>query len=143
MRRLLTTIATGLMMAITAKADNYFTASLTAEEQALYDQGATIESFNPGEHSRHFIVHISATRKGKTGKAAELANPEPVLCFVFGMEDAEPAREEGHSMAEFHYTPAQAEQFLFAEGWDKYHDRFFTRAYVQEGMDGYRAARKK
>jgi hypothetical protein len=54
------------------------------------------------------------------------------------MEDAAPAREEGKSMAESRYTSAQAEQFLFAEGWDKYHDRFLTRAYVQEGLDAYK-----
>ena len=40
-------------------------------------------------------------------------------------------------MAEFHYDRYQAEQFLFAEGWDKYHDRFFTRCYVQEGDNAY------
>ena len=130
-------------MAVRSKADNYFTASLTAEEQALYDKGATMERFNPSEHSGHSIAHISATRNGRTGKTVKVEDPEPVLCFVFGMEDAEPARSEGRSMAESRYTPSEAEQFLFAEGWDKYHDRFFTRAYVQEGMDAYTAARKK
>jgi hypothetical protein len=40
-------------------------------------------------------------------------------------------------MAEFHYSPSQAHEFLFAQGWDKYHDRFFTRCYVQEGENGY------
>ena len=45
-------------------------------------------------------------------------------------------------MAEAHYSRAMAEQFLFAEGWDKYHDRFFTRAYVQEGVDAYQRALK-
>jgi len=143
MRRIVITILTGLMMAIPAKADNYFTAGLTAEEQALYDKGATMELFDPRDHSRHYIETISATRDGKTGKTTKLADPEAVLCFVFGMEDAEPARSEGRSMAEFHYAPAEAEQFLFAEGWDKYHDRFFTRAYIQEGMAAYTAARKK
>ena len=57
------------------------------------------------------------------------------------MELYEPT--EGQSMAESHYSPAQAEQFLFAEGWDKYHDRFFTRGYVQEGLDAYSKARRK
>ena len=143
MRKLLLTLAVGLMMAIRSKADNYFTASLTAEEQALYDKGATMELFDPRDHSRHYVDHISATRNGKTGKTVKVEDPEPILCFVFGMEDAEPARSEGRSMAESRYTPSEAEQFLFAEGWDKYHDRFFTRAYVQEGMDAYTAARKK
>lgn len=142
MRRLVLTLG-GLMMAITSKADNYFTASLTTEEQALYDKGATMELFKPSDHSSHSIVHIRASRDGKTGKTVNLAESEDILCFVFGMEDAEPARSEGRSMAESHYTPGEAEQFLFAEGWDKYHDRFFTRAYVQEGMDAYTATRKK
>ena len=143
MRRLVITIFSGLITAIAAKADNYFTASLTAEEQALYDKGPTMELFDPSDHSRHYIEHITATRDGKTGKITKVADPEAVLCFVFGMEDAEPARSEGRSMAESHYTPGEAEQFLFAEGWDKYHDRFFTRAYIQEGMDAYSAAKKK
>jgi len=140
---LLLTLASGLMMAVTSNADNYFTASLTAEEQALYDKGETMELFKPSDHSGHFIEHITATRNGKTGKTVKVEDPEPILCFVFGMEDAEPARSEGRSMAESHYVQGEAEQFLFAEGWDKYHDRFFTRAYVQEGMEAYTAARKK
>jgi hypothetical protein len=73
----------------------------------------------------------------------KLAKPDKVVAFVFGMEDAEPARREGQTMAEFHYSPAEAEQFLFAEGWDKYRpDRFFTRAYVQEGMEAFKKAAK-
>jgi len=40
-------------------------------------------------------------------------------------------------MAECHYSPSQAHEFLFAQGWDKYHDRFFTRCYVQEGEAAY------
>ena len=35
---------------------------------------------------------------------------------------------------------SQAHEFLFAQGWDKYHDRFFTRCYVQEGEDAYNKA---
>ena len=68
---------------------------------------------------------------------------EPVLIFVFGKEDASTARSEGLSMAEFHYNRAMANQFLFAQGWDKYHDRFFTRAYLEEGMGAYEKALKK
>jgi len=45
-------------------------------------------------------------------------------------------------MAEFRYTFSMTQQFLFAEGWDKYHSRFFTRAYVQEGMDAYAKGRR-
>jgi hypothetical protein len=96
-----------------------------------------MEMYQPDEHSRHSIDHIDAVKNSKTGKMQKIENPEPVLCFVFGMEDAAPARAEGKSMAESHYSRAQAEQFLFLEGWDKYHDRFFTRCYVQEGEDAY------
>ena len=110
---------------------------LTPEEQALINKGATMEMYKPDEHSRHFIVHITAVRDGKTGKPRNSKAPDAAVCFVFGMEDAKPAREEGRSMAEFHYGRAQAEQFLFAQGWDKYHDRFFTRCYVQEGEDAF------
>jgi hypothetical protein len=110
---------------------------LTPEEQALVNKGATMEMYKPDEHSRHFIARIDAVQDSKTGKPRKIENPTPVLCFVFGMEDAKPAREEGRSMAEFHYSRSQAEQFLFAEGWDKYHDRFFTRCYVQEGEGAY------
>jgi len=134
---LLTILATGLFAATTRAGD------LTPEEQALVDKGATMEMYSPKEHSRHFINHIDAVKDNKTGKMRKIENPDPILCFVFGMEDAAPAREEGRSMAEFHYSRAQAEQFLFAQGWDKYHDRFFTRCYVQEGEKAYNKARNK
>ena len=128
------TAATSLILAVLAKADD-----LTAEEQALADKGATMEQFSPKEHSRHFIVTLKAvSANGKQNGAPT----DPLLCYVFGIEDAAPAHEEGKSMAEAHYTFAQAEQFLFAEGWDKYHDRFFTRAYVQEGLNAYNAAQR-
>ena len=113
------------------------TDNLTLEEQALVNKGATMEMYKPDEHSRHFIAHITAVMDGKTGKTRNTKAPDAVICFVFGMEDAEPARTEGRSMAEFHYHRSQAEQFLFAQGWDKYHDRFFTRCYVQEGEDAF------
>jgi hypothetical protein len=121
--------------------------TLTAEEQALVDKGAFMQMYKPDEHSRHFIAHIDAVTDAKTGKTRKMANnSRPVLCFVFGIEDAQPAREQGRSMAECHYTPSQAHEFLFAQGWDKYHDRFFTRRYVQEGEAAYeevaRAQRK-
>lgn len=121
--------------------------TLTAEEQALVDKGAFIQMYKPDEHSRHFIAHIDAVTDAKTGKTRKMANnSRPVLCFVFGIEDAQPAREQGRSMAECHYSPSQAHEFLFAQGWDKYHDRFFTRCYVQEGEAAYeevaRAQRK-
>jgi hypothetical protein len=82
---------------------------LSADEQALYDKGAFMEKLPS----------------------------EPVLIFVFGKEDASTARSEGLSMTRSHYNRVMASQFLFAEGWDKYHDRFLTRAYVQEEMGAY------
>jgi hypothetical protein len=117
--------------------------TLTAEEQALVDKGAVMEMYKPDEHSRHFIAHIDSVTDPKTGKARNIPDKsQNVLCFVFGIEDAELAREQGRSMAEFHYTPSQAHEFLFAQGWEKYHDRFFTRCYVQEGENAYDTAVK-
>jgi hypothetical protein len=117
--------------------------TLTAEEQALADKGAVMQMYKPDEHSRHFIAHIDAVTDPKTGKTRKMANnSQPVLCFVFGIEDAGPAREQGCSMGESHYSPEQAHEFLFAQGWDKYHDRFFTRCYVQEGEAAYDQAVK-
>src|SRR5437588_11365999 len=116
-----------------SKADKF-----TKEEQALLDKNRTMEMYKPDEHSRHFIAQIDSATDPKTGEKRKISkDAQAVLCFVFGMEDAKPAREQGRSMAEFHYTPEQAHEFLFAQGWDKYHDRFFTRCYVQEGEDAY------
>jgi hypothetical protein len=96
--------------------------TLTEEEQALVDKGAIIDSVTDPQ----------------TGRVRNAPNKsQTVVCFVFGIEDAEPAREQGRSMAEFQYSPSQAHEFLFAQGWDKYHDRFFTRCYVQEGEAAY------
>jgi hypothetical protein len=117
--------------------------TLTKEEQGLVNKGAVMEMYKPDEHSRHFIAHIDSVTNPKTGKTRNIPNKsQVVVCFVFGIEDAEPAREQGRSMAEFHYIPSQAHEFLFAQGWDKYHDRFFTRCYVQEGEDAYDTALK-
>ena len=112
--------------------------TLTEEEQALVDKGAIMQMYKPDEHSRHFIAHIDSVTDPQTGRARNVPNKsQTVVCFVFGIEEAEPAREQGRSMAEFHYSPSQAHEFLFAQGWDKYHDRFFTRCYVQEGEAAY------
>ncbi len=117
--------------------------TLTKEEQVLVDKGASMQMYKPDEHSRHFIAHIDSVTDPKTGKTRNVPHKsQSVVCFVFGIEDAEPAREQGRSMAEFHYSPSQAHEFLFAQGWDKYHDRFFTRCYVQEGEDAYDTAVK-
>ena len=117
--------------------------TLTKEEQALADKGQVMQMYKPDEHSRHFVAHIDAVSDPKTGKTRKMSkNSHPVLCFVFGIEDATAAREEGRSMAECYYTASQAHEFLFAQGWDKYHDRFFTRCYVQEGENAFQAAFK-
>ena len=106
-----------------------------------------MEMYEPNESSRHYIDPVGITSVGhktKHGFKVEKNLPaEPILIFVFGKEDASAARSEGRSMAEFHYNRAMANQFLFAEGWDKYHDRFLTRAYVQEGMGAFENASKK
>jgi len=116
-----------------SKADKF-----TKEEQALLDKNRIMQMYKPDEHSRHFIAQIDSATDPKTGEKRKISkDAQAVLCFVFGMEDAQPAREQGRSMAEFKYTPSQAHEFLFAQGWDKYHDRFFTRCYVQEGEDAY------
>jgi len=102
---------------------------LSAEERTLLDKDAMMETYHPDEHSRHFVANLS---KASDGKEAT-----PVLCLVFGMEGAESARTEGTTMAEAQYSRFSAELFLYLEDWDKYHDRFFTRCYVQEGEDAY------
>lgn len=108
------------------------------EEQALLDKNRIMQMYKPDEHSRHFVANIDSATDPKTGEKRKISkDASAVLCFVFGMEDAQPAREQGRSMAESHYSREQAHEFLFAQGWDKYHDRFFTRCYVQEGEDAY------
>ena len=117
--------------------------TLTAEEQSLVNKGAVMQMYKPDEHSRHFIAHIDSATEPQTGKTRKIPNDsQAVVCFVFGTEDAETARKEGRSMAECQYSPSQAHEFLFAQGWDRYHDRFFTRCYVQEGEDAYDKALK-
>src|SRR2546425_12720322 len=121
-----------------SKADKF-----TKDEQALLDKNRVMQMYKPDEHSRHFIAHIDSATDPKTGEKRKISkDAQAVLCFVFGMEDAQPAREQGRSMAEFHYSPQQAHEFLFAQGWDKYHDRFCTRCYVQEGEAAYDQAVK-
>lgn len=132
-----------IMMAFFVPLNSSKPDTLTKEEQALVDKGAVMEMYKPDEHSQHFIAHIDSVTDPKTGRVRNVPDKaQSVVCFVFGIEDAEPAREQGRSMAEFHYTPSQAHEFLFAQGWDKYHDRFFTRCYVQEGEGAYDKAVK-
>jgi hypothetical protein len=136
LRLLLVSIAFCVALS-SSKADKF-----TKEEQALLDKNRTMEMYKPDEHSRHFIANISPTDPRTDKERAVPTKSQAVLCFVFGMEDAQPAREQGRSMAECHYSPQQAHEFLFAQGWDKYHDRFFTRCYIQEGEAAYEAAVK-
>ena len=136
--RLLLIMAAAFITLSSTKADNF-----TKEEQALLDKNRTMEMYKPDEHSRHFIGRIDSATDPKTGEKRKISkDAQAVLCFVFGMEDAKPARDEGRSMAECHYGPEQTHEFLFAQGWGKYHDRFFTRCYVQEGEATYEAAVK-
>jgi hypothetical protein len=131
--RLLLISAASFIAIDSSQADKF-----TKEEQALLDKNRIMEMYKPDEHSRHFIAHIDSATDPKTGEKRKISkDAQAVLCFVFGIEDAQPARAEGHSMAECHYSPEQAHEFLFAQGWDKYHDRFFTRCYVQEGEAAY------
>jgi hypothetical protein len=132
--RLSLTMAAAFGVALSSsKADKF-----TKEEKALLDKNRIMQMYKPDEHSRHFIAQIDSATDPKTGEKRKISkDAQAILCFVFGMEDAKPAREQGRSMAEFHYSPEQAHEFLFAQGWDKYHDRFFTRCYVQEGEDAY------
>src|SRR5213078_4782703 len=136
--KLLLISATAFIAIGSSQADKF-----TKEEQALLDKNRIMQMYKPDERSRHFIAHIDSATDPKTGKTRTIpSNAQTVLCFVFGIEDAEPARKEGRSMAEFHYDRSQAHEFLFAQGWDKYHDRFFTRCYVQEGENAYDQAVK-
>jgi hypothetical protein len=116
--------------------------SFTKEEQALIKKNMVMQMYKPDEHTRHFIAQLESATDPKTGEKRTLPKDKSVVCFVFGMEDAKPAREQGKSMAECNYNPQQAHEFLFAQGWDKYHDRFFTRCYVQEGEAAYEGAVK-
>jgi hypothetical protein len=132
-------ISAALFVALSpCKADKF-----TKEEQALLNKNRTMEMYKPDEHSRHFVARIDSATDPKTGENRKISkDAQAVLCFVFGIEDAQPAREQGRSMAECHYTSEQAHEFLFAQGWDKYHDRFFTRCYVQEGEAAYQKEAK-
>ena len=136
--RLLTISAAFFVALSSTNADKF-----TKEEQALLDKNRVMQMYKPDEHSQHFIATIDSATDPKTGEKRKISkDAATVLCFVFGMEDAKPAREQGKSMAECKYTPQQAHEFLFAQGYEKYHDRFFTRCYVQEGEAAYEAAVK-
>src|SRR6202162_6520218 len=75
----------------------------TKQEQALLDKNRTMEMYKPDEHSRHFVARIDSATDPKTGENRKISkDAQAVLCFVFGIEDAQPAREQGRSMAECH-----------------------------------------
>src|SRR5437667_11781596 len=97
-----------------------------------------MQMYKPNEHSRHFIAHIDSATDPKTGEKRKISkDAQAVLCFVFGLEDAQHAREQGRSMAESHYSPQQAHEVLIDHCWDKYNDRCINSYYVQEGDDDY------
>jgi len=90
---------------------------LTWEEEALVNKGALMEMYKPDEHSRHFIAQIDSATDPQTGKTRKIPkDSQKVVCFVFGIEDAEPAREQGRSMAEFHYSPSKFTNFFLRKG---------------------------
>ena len=120
-----------ILLTVNAAFGNVFS-DITDEAKALIDKGLIMEVYQPDKHSSCHVDYIIADSK-KTR----------VAILIFGMEDVGVARSQGISMAESKYTPDMAEQFLLAEGWSKYHDRFFTRAYVQEGMDAYEKAERR
>jgi hypothetical protein len=79
MKKLLIIIVAGVF-AITSHADE-----LTAEEQALVDRGATMEMYQPNEHSRHFIDYIKAVKhNGKIEKTDR--NQYSVLSSAWRMQ---------------------------------------------------------
>jgi hypothetical protein len=134
-----------LATVLTGRAGGLTFNDLNPDEKALYDKGAIMELYEPNKPGGHYVDSVGITavkRHTKSGEKLEKVPPEPILIFVFGIEDATAARSEGQSMAESHYSRSMAESFLLLEGWDKYHDRFFTRAYLQEGMNAYEKGRK-
>jgi hypothetical protein len=108
--------------------------NLSPEELALYKEGAVLETYEPANAGGHHITYIQPLDDNHKPKGPK----SKMLAINFGIEDAKAAREEGISMAQFHYSAAQAHDFIFAEGWSKYQpDRFFTRAYVQEAETAF------
>jgi hypothetical protein len=127
-RPLIALMTVGSLMTANAKAGVLTLNDLSPEEQALLSKGAFVEMHEPSMHSGHEIGSIQGQGSKKW---------DTVLMLIFGKEDIAVARAEGRNMREAHYTSKMAYDFLFAEGWDKFHDRYFTRAYVQEGLDGF------
>jgi hypothetical protein len=105
--------------------------SWSTEERALQRRNEVMEMYRPTEHTGHMIGLVRVVGPNANGRRVKL------LIFNFGIELAQQARSQGREMRAFNYTPAMAQQFLFAQGWDRSKDRFYTRAYVQEGMAGY------
>jgi hypothetical protein len=128
-------IAALACISTTAMADlaHHFAGELSSAELVFYHAGLVMEMYQPEKPSAHYIGTISIEPKSNVVAPPKHNGPQKILVFVFGSEDAEAARAEGRSMASFNYSPQEAEQFLFAEGWDKYRDRYFTRCYIQEG----------
>jgi hypothetical protein len=135
---LVVTLAAGMLAALTfpARAQNVPAGSdsFSEEELALYKEGAVMDTYETEKPSGHHITYIQPLDDNHKPKGPK----SKILAINFGIEDAKAAREEGLSMAQFHYSRAQAHDFIFAEGWSKYQpDRFFTRAYVQEAETAF------
>lgn len=123
-------MALASLITANAKAGGVLTLNdLSPDEQALLNKGAYAELHEASMHSGHEIGSITGEGKG--------AKEEKTLLLIFGKEDIAAARAEGRNMREAHYTAKMAHDFLFAEGWDKFHSRYFTRVYVQDGLSGF------
>ena len=110
--KILLTIVVGLLPLDSAKSDTF-----AGEEQALVDRGAVMEMYKPDEHSRHFIAHIDSATDPKTGETRKIPKKsQAVVCSVFGIEDARSAREQGRSMAQYHYSLAQLTNSFLPKG---------------------------
>jgi hypothetical protein len=134
MKKLTLILTAAAFLVKAASADEFHPGPLTAEEKELQAQGAIMEVYQPNNHSGYSVGWIKPA--GAKGKAIPGKGIKVLVCN-FGIENVAKARAQGREMKGFNYTPAMAQQFLFAQGWDESHDRFYTRAYVQEGMNGY------
>lgn len=95
----------------------------TPEEQGLLDRHMIMEVFAPTQHSGHCV----RAPKGI-----------PVLIFVFGREDAEPARKEGAALAVAGYKPDVAVQQLLVTARGKYpSDPFFVKCWMDVAANAY------
>src|SRR5260370_3681876 len=99
--RLLLISAAFCVAVSSSKADEF-----TKEEQALLDKNRIMQMDKPDQHGRHVIAHIDSATDPKTGEKRKISqDAQPVLCFVFGMQHAQPARQQARTMADRRYIP--------------------------------------